>query len=135
MQIPFLGAEAIAAGELTPSALRRSYRAIYRGVYVPRGHQLALRDRLRGLMLIAPDAVITGVAASAVHGAKWVDPDTPIEVVSAARTQAGLIRRRETLHPARSPWWPVSESPPWPAQPSTSPAIALATAPWHAWMP
>ncbi len=50
-------------------------------------------------MLIAPDAVITGVAASAVHGAKWVDPDTPIEVVSAARTQAGLIRRRETLHP------------------------------------
>ncbi len=46
-----------------------------------------------------PDAVITGVAASAVHGAKWVDVETPIEIISATRPQTGLIRRRESLLP------------------------------------
>lgn len=99
VQIPFLGAQAVAAGQLTPFALRRWYRPIYRGVYVPLHHELSLRDRLRGLMLAVPDAVVTGVAAAAVHGAKWVDADAPIEVISAARAQAGLTRRRETLRP------------------------------------
>ncbi|MEH3131888.1 MAG: hypothetical protein PGN27_18215 [Mycolicibacterium neoaurum] len=99
MQIPFVGADAVSSGELTPSALRRRYRAIYRGVYVPAEHQISQRDRLTGLMLAVPDAVVTGVAASAVHGAKWVDVETPIEIISATRPQAGLIRRRESLLP------------------------------------
>lgn len=99
MQVPFLGSAAIASGELTPAALRRWYRPIFRNVYVPVRHQVDLWDRLKGLMLAAPDAVVTGVAASAVHGAKWVDADTPIEVISSARPQSGLIRRRETLYP------------------------------------
>lgn len=50
-------------------------------------------------MLAVPDAVVTGVAASAVHGAQWVDANAPIEIISAARPQTGLIRRRESLLP------------------------------------
>ena len=99
MRVPFVGADAVAAGELTPFELRRGYRPIYRGVYVPVRHQVSLRDRLTGLMLAAPGAVVAGAAASALHGADWVAPDVPIEVITAGRRQAGLIVRNERLHP------------------------------------
>lgn len=99
MRIPFIGADAVAAGELTPFELRRWYRPIYRGVHVPVQHPLSLRDRLAGLMLAAPGAVVAGVAASALHGADWIAPDVPIEVVTGGRRQAGLIVRDESLHP------------------------------------
>ncbi|MBU8829445.1 hypothetical protein [Mycolicibacterium goodii] len=97
MEVPFLGSGAIAAGRLTPSQLRHRYRALYRDVYVPRRYEVSLRDRIVGVSLTCPDAVITGVAASAMHGAKWVGPDVPIEIVAAVRRQAGLIVRNETL--------------------------------------
>jgi hypothetical protein len=42
--------------------------------------------------------VITGVAASAIHGAKWVDDNVPVEVVAAGRPQRGLVIRYDTLH-------------------------------------
>lgn len=97
MEVPSLGSAAIAAGRLTPSQLRHRYRALYRDVYVPRRYEVSLRDRIVGVSLTCPDAVITGVAASAMHGAKWVGPDVPIEIVAAVRRQAGLIVRNETL--------------------------------------
>src|SRR5688500_9574653 len=100
MRVPFVGSEAVASGELTPFALRRWYRPIYRGIYVPAAHQVSLRDRVVGLGLAAPEAVIAGVAASALHGAKWVGADEPIEVVMGGRrTQSGLIIRNDTVHP------------------------------------
>lgn len=99
MRVPFIGADAVTAGDLTPFELRRWYRPIYRGVYVPIGHQVSLRDRLAGLMLAAPGAVVAGVAASALHGAAWVGPDIPIEAVTGGRRQTGLLVRDESLHP------------------------------------
>jgi hypothetical protein len=43
-------------------------------------------------------AVIAGVAASALHGARWVDDDTPIERIwSNTRPPRGLVARDETL--------------------------------------
>lgn len=97
MEIPFVGSAAIAAGRLTPSQLRHRYRALYRDVYVPRRYEVLLRDRIVGIALTCPDAVITGVAASAMHGAKWVGAAVPVEIVAAVRRQAGLIVRDETL--------------------------------------
>ncbi|WP_458316605.1 hypothetical protein [Mycolicibacterium brisbanense] len=97
MDIPFVGSEAVAAGYLTAAELRRWYRPLYRGVYVPQRHDISLKDRIAGISLASPAAVIAGVAASAVHGAQWVDADVPIEVVSAGRRQSGLIVRNETL--------------------------------------
>lgn len=100
MRIPFVGAEAVASGELTPFALRRRYRPIYRGIYVPAEHEVSLRDRIVGIGLAAPDAVIAGVAASALHGARWVDADEPVEVViGRRRARQGLIVRNDTVHP------------------------------------
>nr|WP_090339825.1 hypothetical protein [Mycolicibacterium malmesburyense]CRL68418.1 hypothetical protein CPGR_00868 [Mycolicibacterium malmesburyense] len=97
MEIPFIGSDAVAAGHLTRARLRSQYRPLYRGVYVPRGHQVSLRERIAGVSLATPSAVIAGVAASAIHGARWVGDDVPIELVAAVRRQRGLIVRDETL--------------------------------------
>lgn len=77
VDIPFVGSDAIVAGWLTPSQLRHRYHALYRGVYVPNGHAVSLRDRIIGASLACPSAVITGIAASAMHGAKWVGRMSP----------------------------------------------------------
>lgn len=97
MHSPFVGGEAVAAGRLTRGQLRHRYRPIFHGIYVPERHEVALRDRIVGAALVAPHAVIAGVAASAVHGAKWVDAAEPIEILGTARRQRGLIVRNESL--------------------------------------
>ncbi|MFV8231739.1 hypothetical protein [Mycolicibacterium fortuitum] len=98
MRVPLLGSEAVAAGLLTRGQLRSRYRRIYRDVYVPRDHEVCLRDRVVGAAFTSADAVIAGVAASAMHGARWVDDDVPVELIATVRRQRGLIVRRETLH-------------------------------------
>jgi hypothetical protein len=66
-----IGSEALAAGELTR-------------------HELRTWSRRGG--------VVCGLAASALHGAKWVDSDVPIEMVSPNhRAPAGVITRNSTL--------------------------------------
>ena len=100
MRTPFVGSRAIASGELTPFQLRRWYRPIYRGIYVRADHEVTLRDRVIGLGLAAPGAIVAGVAASALHGAKWVAADEPIEVVMGGRrAQSGLVIRNDFLCP------------------------------------
>jgi hypothetical protein len=95
----FIGSEALAHSRLTEYELRRWHRAIFRDVYVPKTHQLTLRDRIEGAWLRSGrHGVIAGVAASALHGARWIDTDTPIELVwSNTRPPPGLIARDETL--------------------------------------
>lgn len=78
MQVPFVGGDAVAGGHLTRAELRHRYKPIFRGIYVLKQEQPTLRTRIRGAMLAALTAVISGVAASAVHGALWVDDDVPI---------------------------------------------------------
>jgi hypothetical protein len=42
--------------------------------------------------------VVSGVAAAALHGAKWVDANTPVELIApSARPQGGLLVRNESL--------------------------------------
>jgi len=78
--------------------LQRWYRPIYRGIYVPKSSAPSLRDRAYGARLASGRrGVIAGVAASALHGAAWVDDDIPIELVARTRPQSGLVLRRETL--------------------------------------
>jgi hypothetical protein len=106
----FIGSEAVAHGSITKSDLRR-YRALFRDVYVPKLHQPSLRDRTAGAWLWSRRrAVVAGLAASALHGAQWVDADVPIELIAPnARPQPGLVVRNETLaddeitHVARLP--------------------------------
>ncbi|WP_418004848.1 hypothetical protein ACNO8X_07910 [Mycobacterium sp. PDNC021] len=97
MPIPFVGGDAIAAGVLTRAQLRHRYRPIFHGIYVPRDHRVTLRDRIHGAALAVPTGVIGGVAASAVHGAKWVDEGVPIDLLALCKGQRGLVVRHEVL--------------------------------------
>jgi Protein of unknown function (DUF559) len=86
MTDPFLGSEAIAAGVLTPYDLRSRYVAMHKDVYVPRDAALTavmrakacwLRSRRRG--------ILAGYSASALHGAKWIDPTLPAAMIDTNR--------------------------------------------------
>jgi hypothetical protein len=102
----FIGAEAIAHGRVTRHGLQRWYRPIFRGIYVPRGADPSLRDRATGAWLASDrKGVIAGAAASALHGASWVDDDIPIELISSrARPQPGLQIRNEVMADDEISW-------------------------------
>ncbi|MEO6793445.1 MAG: hypothetical protein ABI253_14860 [Mycobacterium sp.] len=97
----FIGSEAVGAGALTGHQLRRWYRPLFPNVYVPKGPDPSLHDRTVGAWLWSRRrAIAAGAAASALHGAQWVDADTPIELIAKnARPQPGLIVRNEYLEP------------------------------------
>ncbi|MGV0740496.1 hypothetical protein ABQF35_29475 [Mycobacterium syngnathidarum] len=92
-----IGSEALANGVVTRNDLRYHYRRIFPDVYV-RGEP-TLRDRTIGAWLWSGRrAVIAGVAASALHGAAYVDADIPIELIwRNGRPPRGLVVRNETL--------------------------------------
>ncbi|SON60051.1 hypothetical protein MSIMFI_01543 [Mycobacterium simulans] len=89
----------VGTGDVTRHELQRWYRPVYPGVYAPKRHDMSLRDRTAGAWLWSGRrGVIAGVAASALHGARWVDDDTPIELIwSNTRPPQGLVVRHETL--------------------------------------
>ena len=95
----FRGSEALGDGALTEYQLRRWYRPIFRDVYVPKHDDPSLGDRIVGAWLWSRRrAVVAGAAAAALHGAAWIDVDTPIELVGkSSRPQRGVVVRDETL--------------------------------------
>lgn len=89
---PFRAAEALDGELLTFRELRRFYAAIYPGVWAPRGVDLAAVDRARAAWLWSRRrGVLAGLSASAMLGAKWIEPDAGAELVSANRRPPPLI--------------------------------------------
>lgn len=93
-----VGSEALRSGLLTRGQLSRQLRVLP-DVYAPRGSILSLRDRtLAAWLWSRRRAVIAGAAAAALHGARWIDDDTPVELIlENGRPPKGLIVRNETL--------------------------------------
>ena len=94
----FLGREAMGDG-LSRHDLRRWYRPLFRGVYVSKRATPTLSDRALGAWLTSDrSGVIAGVAASALHGAAFVDDTEPIEIlINDRRRQPGLIVRMDRV--------------------------------------
>lgn len=95
----FLGSEAVAEGTISRHRLGRCPR-IYPDVYLPADRPApALRDRIGGAWLWSRRrGVIAGVAASALHGARWVDDDVVVEMLLRnGRPPRGVIARNETV--------------------------------------
>lgn len=92
----FLGREALSDG-LSRHELRRWYRTMFRGVYVPKNATPSFGDRAVGAWLTSDRCgVIAGVAASGLHGAAWIDATEPIEIlVAERRRQPGLVVRMD----------------------------------------
>lgn len=95
----FIGSEALAAGRLTRHQLRTCYRRLHPDVYADKFVDLTLTDLTTAAWLWSRRrGVVCGPAASALHGAKWVDADVPIELVIANRRPiAGVITHNTAL--------------------------------------
>lgn len=95
----FLGSEALAAGKVTRYELRALYVRVLPNVYAPKRVPLTLLDRTRAAWLWSRrQGVITGLAASALHGAKWVKSEVPIELnLANNKSPKGVLTRSETL--------------------------------------
>lgn len=93
----FLGSEALARGEMTRGRLRWSYQAIYPDVYMPRIAERTLYTNTVGAWLWSRRrAVITGRAAAALHGARWIGHDTPVELIwDNCHPPRGIVTRDE----------------------------------------
>ena len=96
---PFIGSEALAAGALTPHELRRYYRAVMPNVYLGRRVEPTLRQRTQAAWLWSGrSAVVAGLSASALHGAKWVDDGAPVELIwDNARSPRQVVTRADYL--------------------------------------
>ncbi len=99
MGVAFVGSEELARGSVTRHQLHRWYRSIYPDVYVQKRHQVSLRDKTVGAYLWSRRrGVIAGIAASALHGARWVDDGAPVELIwDNGHPPGGLLVRNERL--------------------------------------
>jgi len=99
----FVGSEALLAGEVTRHQLSARCQRVFPGVYAARG-PLTLLDRTEAAWLWSRRrGVVTGRAAAALHGAKWVDDDSDIELnVPNNKSPRGVITRNETLLPGET---------------------------------
>ena len=101
MDVPIVGSAALADGALTRGQLRWNYRPIFPDVYVPRFTARTLDVMTVGAWLwSARRSVITGRAAAALHGAKWVSETAPIEILwRNNHCPPGIIARDERFAP------------------------------------
>jgi very-short-patch-repair endonuclease len=99
MAEPFIGSEALTLGELSPHQLRTRYRAVLPNVYLAKDVQPSLEQRTVAAWLWSNRrATIAGAAAAALHGAKWIPDDVPVELMHAnPRAPRGVLTRRCAL--------------------------------------
>lgn len=95
----FVGAEAINSGALSRGKLRWNNTAVLPRVYFPNGAtRTGYLNTVAVWLWTERRGVIAGRAAAALHGAKWVDKSTPIEVIALARRRrGGVIVRAERI--------------------------------------
>ena len=93
MAEPFIGSEALRSGAVTPYRLRSRCVAIHPDVYVPAGTDLTAVTRARAAWLWSRRrGIIAGQSASALYGAKWVDPLRAVELLYQHRRPPTGIR-------------------------------------------
>lgn len=93
---PFLGSEALSLGLVRKHELRAAYTALFPDVYVRAGVDVPLAHRARAAWLWSHrEGVIAGVTASGLHGAKWVDPSRPVELIWPNARPARGIRTHD----------------------------------------
>jgi very-short-patch-repair endonuclease len=96
---PFIGSEAIAAGAVTKSRLCTGYMRLFRDVYVDRDTDITAAVRARaGWLWTGRQGVIAGFSAAAVHGSKWVDNKSAVELIHDNRHRLpGILTRGDRL--------------------------------------
>ncbi|WP_409430882.1 hypothetical protein ACJEIK_00970 [Mycobacterium sp. SMC-16] len=90
---PFIGSEAVAAGRLTRHQLRMNFVAVHKDVYVPRGTRPTAIIRAKAAWLRSHrTGVLAGFSAAAMHGARYIDPSLPANIIgSPCRPTRGIV--------------------------------------------
>ena len=99
-EAPFIGSEALSSGRVANKhQLRTRYRAIFPDIYLANEVPATLRRRTSAAWLwTGGDGVVSGLAASAMHGSRWVDDDVPVELMwPNGRAPRGMLTRRDRL--------------------------------------
>lgn len=99
MRDVFIGSSALANGGLTRASLRWNYRPICPDVYQSKLVAPSLRLNTVGAWLWSGrNGIVAGRAASALHGAQWIDATTPIEMIwRCGRPPSGIVVRNERI--------------------------------------
>lgn len=99
MPVPFRGSQALEQGRLSRHQLRAHYRAMFPDIYFHKNAVPSLRQRtLAAFLWSHREGVITGLAAAAAHGSKWIDQAIDIEMVYRnPRPPRGIVTRRESV--------------------------------------
>jgi hypothetical protein len=93
MPEPFIGSEAVASGELTAHTLRTRFVAMYPGVYIVKDAEITAAVRAEACWLWSRRrGVIAGFSAAALHGAKWISPTRPAEIIFDNRHPPPRVR-------------------------------------------
>lgn len=95
----FIGSDALARGVLTRGQLRWHYRALFPDVYMRKDAVPSLRQRAFGAWLWSGrGAVIAGLTAAALHGARWIDDFAHVEIIwRNGRPPRGIVARNERI--------------------------------------
>ena len=95
----FIGAEAVDAGLLTRGQLRWNHTAVHPGIYMANHAERTLSlHTVAAWLWTGRKGIIAGRAAAALHGAKWVDASTPVELIANhTRKRDGVIVREERI--------------------------------------
>ena len=95
---PFIGTEAVAAGEFTRRTLKSQCTPVYRNVYLPPGMKLTPVNRAIGAWLWSGrTATVAGRSAAALHGSQWVEDDESGELTRCRESSNKIIVHRERL--------------------------------------
>jgi hypothetical protein len=96
---PFVGSEAIAGGRLTRSQLATRYTRLFRDVYVNPDTVVTAALRAKaGWLWAKRQGVVAGFSAAALHGSKWVDGTTTVDLIHENRHRLpGLHTRGDRI--------------------------------------
>ncbi|KUI44004.1 hypothetical protein AU197_21720 [Mycobacterium sp. IS-1590] len=98
MEEAFVGRELLGRG-LTRGQLRSRYKRVKPRVYVPRGAAPSVElDAHAAWLWTDRRGIVAGRAAASLHGAQWVSPDTPIDMIGPReRPRRGVVIRNERI--------------------------------------
>lgn len=100
-EMPFIGSEARTAGVVGRNQLgTRRFARLCPDVYLAGAEvEPLLEQRIHAAWLWSKrQAVVAGSAAAFLHGTRWVDRDSPVELIHRnPRTPAGVVGRRDLL--------------------------------------
>lgn len=92
---PFVGSEAVAEGLVIRSRLAAHYTRLFRDVYVSPDTQVTAALRAKtGWLWAKRQGVVAGFSAAALHGSKWVDGTTTVELIHENRHRLPGVRTR-----------------------------------------